>query len=138
MHYPGDKDDGLVQKHFPPKRCTENIAELYHLALTILALESWCKVLLQYRATAVDFTISPRDVADQSSGRDEHRKNHRSAFKFPLIPSGFDAHIIISQGFQRLLIRMHSNIYSVFKHFAGWTNYCIAKKNVGNAAVIRT
>jgi len=32
---------------------------------------------------------------------------NQSFLKFPLIPSGFDAYIIILQGFQRLLIRMH-------------------------------
>ena len=31
-------------------------------------------------------------------------------------------YIIISQGFQRLLIRMNSNIYMVSKRFAGPTN----------------
>ena len=79
------------------------------------------QVLLQYRATAVDLPIPLRDAADRSSGQDEYGKNHQSAFKFPLIPSAFDAYIIISQGFQRLLIRMNSNIYSVYKRFAGPT-----------------
>ena len=79
--------------------------------------------LLQERATVVDLPIPPRDGADRSSGRDVHEKNHQSAFKFPLIPSGFDANIIISQGSQRLLIRMNSNIYRVSKRFAGLTFY---------------
>ena len=78
---------------------------------------------LQYRATAVDLPIPLRGGADRSSARDEHGKNYRSAFKFPLIPSGFDAYIIISQGFQRLLIRMNLNIYRVSKRFSGPTNY---------------
>ena len=79
------------------------------------------QVLLQYRVTAVDLPVLLRGGADRSSGRDEHGKSHQSAFKFPLIPSGFDGNSINSQGFQRLLIRMNSNIYIVSKRFAGPT-----------------
>lgn len=80
--------------------------------------------LLRSEATAIDLPTPPRGGADQSSGLDENEKSHQSAFKFPLIPSGSDGSSINSQGFQRSLIRMPSNIYSAFRRFAGPTSYC--------------
>ena len=47
---------------------------------------------------------------------------YEGLFESSLIPSDFDAYIIISQGFQRLLIRMSSKIYRVSKRFAGPAN----------------
>ncbi|MEQ1815440.1 MAG: hypothetical protein ABL861_03020 [Nitrosomonas sp.] len=54
------------------------------------------QVLLRSEPTAIDLPTPSGGGEGQSSGLDAHGKSHRSAFKFPLIPSGFDACIIIS------------------------------------------
>lgn len=80
------------------QRCAEKIVDLQYFTLAILSLESRCKCC---------FNVGPRQSicqhrqggdADLSSGLDENEKSHRSAFKFPLIPSGFDQNSINSQG----------------------------------------